>query len=313
MLKYVKDKEMKRIILILVFNFGVISLISQNPTVKFYLKDGSTKQYLIADIDSMNIIKSGDSSNITIVNKKTGSKQIINISKVKKIFFDDSTRIAFELSDSSSKDTTIYVRLQDLDSININTPEQFAYDTVRIANQIWMRKNLNVSRYRNGDTIAHVEDSVKWASLSTGAWCYYNNDPSNEAVYGKLYNWFAASDPRGLAPEGWHVPDYSEWTAMVSYLGDDSLAGGKLKENGTVHWLSPNSGATNESGFTALPGGFRNYDGRFNQISRLGAWWTNEKYDALFAYSRYMRYDDNKAPRLVARFINGFSIRCIKD
>lgn len=129
------------------------------------------------------------------------------------------------------------------------------YQTVLIGDQCWMMENLKVTHYRNGDPIPHVTDGVTWGNLTSGAYCNYNNDEGNVATYGRLYNWYAVDDSRNIAPAGWHVPSDAEWQTLVDYLGGDAVAGGKMKEAGTTHWASPNTGATNESGFTALPGG----------------------------------------------------------
>ena len=120
-----------------------------------------------------------------------------------------------------------------------------------------MAKNLSVARYRNGDKIPQVKTLQLGLGLQLGAWCWYNNDPANDSSYGRLYNYYAVADSRGLAPTGWHIPSDSEWTTLSTFLGGDAVAGGKMKEAGTAHWLDPNTGATNSSGFTALPGGLR--------------------------------------------------------
>ncbi|MGJ8593170.1 MAG: fibrobacter succinogenes major paralogous domain-containing protein [Aquaticitalea sp.] len=131
-----------------------------------------------------------------------------------------------------------------------------------IGAQNWSIRNLDVVTYRNGDPIPQVTDAEEWSNLTTGAWCYYNNDPANNATYGKLYNWYAATDPRGLAPEGYHVPENSEWFALITFLNSTSgNVGGVLKS--TTGWDAPNTGATNSSGFTALPGGRRLNTGIF--------------------------------------------------
>lgn len=148
-------------------------------------------------------------------------------------------------------------------------------DTVTIGTQTWDKCNLNVTTYANGDIIPQVTDPTVWSALTTGAWCYYNNDPSNEVVYGKLYNWFAVNDPRGLAPNGSHIPTNEEWTTLTTFLGGETVAGGKLKETGFCHWLSPNTDATNESGFTALPGGYRLPLGDFLDVNINGIWWSS--------------------------------------
>jgi uncharacterized protein (TIGR02145 family) len=127
--------------------------------------------------------------------------------------------------------------------------------TVVIGTQQWTDKNLDVLTYRNGDLIPQVKDSTAWAALTTGAWCYFNNDPSGYgAIYGKIYNWYAVNDPRGLAPLGWHIATSDEFETLRNALGGSAVAGGKLKTAGTGRWISPNTGATNESGFSALPG-----------------------------------------------------------
>ena len=141
-------------------------------------------------------------------------------------------------------------------------------ETVVIGTQEWTVKNLNVSRYRNGDVIPEVKDPKEWASLTTGAWCYYNNDPKNGAIYGKLYNWYAYNDSRGLAPEGFHIPSKTEWELLFSYLGGEDTAAGKLKSTKPL-WATPNKEATNISRFSALPGG-RRYEIRFKTSKFLG-------------------------------------------
>ena len=151
--------------------------------------------------------------------------------------------------------------------------------SVTIGTQVWTNNNLDITAYRNGDIIPQVTDPTAWAGLTTGAWCYFNNDHSNNAIYGKLYNWHAVNDPRGLAPAGWHIPTYEEWTTLGSSLGGNSIAGGKMKATGTNTlgtglWDSPNSDATNISGFSGLPGGFRYADGTFNYVGQLGYWWS---------------------------------------
>jgi uncharacterized protein (TIGR02145 family) len=149
------------------------------------------------------------------------------------------------------------------------------YKTVKIGTQEWTAENLNVEHYRNGDPIPQVQDKDEWAKLTTGAWCYYANTSENGKIYGKLYNWYAINDSRGLAPAGWHIPSDAEWTTLTDYLGGTTkekneggikywiieVVGGKLKA--TTLWDSPNTGATNSSGLTAFPGGFRDYNGSY--------------------------------------------------
>ena len=142
-------------------------------------------------------------------------------------------------------------------------PTKIRIDTdIIIGNQVWMPYNLNVDKYRNGDTIPEVTDNTDWGNLTTGAWCYYNNDPANGEIYGKLYNWYAVNDPRGLAPVGYQIPSNEDFTELSNFLGGDAIAGEAMKESGTSHWNSPNI-ATNSSGFNALPAGVRTLYGDF--------------------------------------------------
>lgn len=143
-------------------------------------------------------------------------------------------------------------------------------------NPNFTKTNYSGVQYRNGDIIPEVTDPTVWASLTTGAWCHFNNDPANEAVYGKLYNWYAITDPRGFAPIGYHVPSDAEWICLINVWGGQFTAGGKLKEAGTVHWLAPNAGATNVSDFTALPGGYRFNNGSYLGLEGVGYYWTSE-------------------------------------
>ena len=184
---------------------------------------------------------------------------------------------------------------------------------VTICNQIWATKNLDVTTYRNGDAIPQVTDPTQWANLSTGAWCYYNNDPANGPIYGKLYNWYAVNDVRGLAPQGWHVPSDSEWVSLETCLGGANIAGGKLKEAGTQHWANPNNSATNFSSFTGLPGGYINDLNIFGGISYVGYFWTKTDSSANYATAHYLFYFDSDVSRNNFTKNHGFSVRCLRD
>jgi uncharacterized protein (TIGR02145 family) len=184
---------------------------------------------------------------------------------------------------------------------------------ITIGTQQWMESNLEVATYRNGDVIPQVTDATAWAALTTGAWCYYNNDPANGAIYGKLYNWHAVNDPRGLAPTGWHIPTDAEWTTLTTTLGGASIAGGKMKSVGITLWTTPNNGATNESGFSALPGGYRNYNGPFYNIGIRGYWWSSSQLDSSYAWYRSLENSFGFATRNPNDKICGFSVRCLRD
>ena len=182
---------------------------------------------------------------------------------------------------------------------------------VRIGTQIWMIKNLNVSRYRNGDPIPQVTDETQWANLMSGAWCYYNNESSKGIIYGKLYNWYAINDPRGLCPTGYHIPTDAEWTVLTTFLGGEVVAGGKMKA--LTSWFSPNNEATNSSGFTGLAGGCRNDMGIFSGIYNNGTWWSSSEYVPSYAYSRSLSFYYGNAYQYIYGKTNGFSVRCLKD
>ena len=186
------------------------------------------------------------------------------------------------------------------------------YQTVTIGTQVWMVENLKTTKYRNGDPIPIVTDGTFYFQ-SAGVYCNYNNDANNSTIYGRLYNWKAVNDIRNIAPTGWHVPSDSEWSGLTAHLGTSLVAGGKLKEAGTTHWKNPNTGATNESGFTALPGGSNG--GTFSYIGSSGSWWTSTPNYQLVktAWVRYIDYDGNDVGRTFWHESNGLSVRCMKD
>ena len=187
------------------------------------------------------------------------------------------------------------------------------YKTVKIGNQWWIAENLNVDHYRNGDPVTQVQDPEKWANLTTGAWCYYDNDPANGNKYGKLYNWYAVNDSRNIAPKGWHVPSNAEWQTLLDYLGGSSVAGGKLKETGTSHWNSHNTDATNESGFAALPGGYRSSGGGYYFIRSHAYFCSSTEYDSDHAWYRALDYNYSAVYCHYFNKRNGFSVRCVMD
>jgi uncharacterized protein (TIGR02145 family) len=186
---------------------------------------------------------------------------------------------------------------------------------VTIGAQVWTGCNLSVTTYRNGNTIPQVTDPTAWAALTTGAWCHVNNDPANDAIYGKLYNWYAVNDPRGLGPVGYHVPTVVERDALITYLGGQSVAGGKIKEVGTCHWLSPNVGATDETGFTAFGAGVRDYDGTYRDFNYLGWFWTSTGFNTTLAnaFGASSAFDDLMAVGSAHDKKMGYSVRLLQD
>ena len=189
------------------------------------------------------------------------------------------------------------------------------YPTIGIGGQIWMAENLKTTHFRNGDEIPEISDYNGWNSLITAGRCSYNNDPSNSSVYGSLYNWYAVKDSRLIAPEGWHVPTDDEWDVLIKWIGGEDNAGSKLKEAGYDHWIFPNSGASNETGFTALPGGWRINMGNYFNLNTRGYWWasTNEYLPATFAHSVCLYNDSLKSDGLAVIKQFGLSVRCVKD
>jgi len=186
------------------------------------------------------------------------------------------------------------------------------YNTVTIGTQVWMKENLKVTKYRNGTAIGTTTGDISGETSPKYQWAYDGNE-SNVSTYGRLYTWYAATDSRGLCPTGWHVPTDSEWTTLTDYLGGGSVAGGKMKEAGTTHWSSPNTSADNSSGFTALPGGSRNYGGTFYSIGFGGSWWSATEYDTANAWDRFLYYYGSYANRNYFGKNYGFSVRCVRD
>jgi len=180
------------------------------------------------------------------------------------------------------------------------------YNTVTIGSQVWMAENLKVTKYRNGDVIGLRQSA-------------YNDNESNVATYGRLYEWNAVNDSRGISPAGWHVPSDAEWTVLINYLGGDAVAGGKLKESGTAHWQTPNSGATNETGYTALPGGQSDYLRTYGNMGSYGNWWSSTEVipDVIimqnYAWRRGLSYSNNGVSRVENKWGNSLSVRCVKD
>ena len=185
------------------------------------------------------------------------------------------------------------------------------YNIVTIGTQTWMVENLKTTKYRNSEAIPNVTDGATWGTLTTGAYCWYNNDAANKSTYGGLYNWYAVADSRNIAPVGWHVPTDSEWTTLTTYLGGVTVAGGKLKEPGTTHWYSPNADATNSSGFTALPGGCRSPG--FGDIGGYCYWWSSTEYSATHAWRWGVYYSYGEVSRSSYSKYYGYSVRCLRD
>jgi uncharacterized protein (TIGR02145 family) len=196
------------------------------------------------------------------------------------------------------------------------------YKTITIGYQTWMAENLRTTKYKNGENITLVKENDAWINLTEGAYCNYNNTKNLDTIAscGRLYNWFALSDNRNIAPKGWRVPTATDWITLITYLGDGDFAtglgtaGGKMKEIGIFHWISPNSDADNSTGFTALPGGYRSFNnGEFRLIGSNGYWWSTTENETIFAFIYQLFYYNKEIYRNIYSKNNGLSVRLIKD
>lgn len=213
--------------------------------------------------------------------------------------------------------STTFLSCSDNATDSTNTPN---YDYVQIGNQKWMAKNLDITSYRNGDPIRYASTAEEWVDAGNkgeGAYCIFENKTALATTYGLIYNWYAVNDPRGLAPQGWHVPSDDEWTTLETFLGGAG-AGGKLKATGTREaggglWNSPNTGATNETGFNALPGGFRNAVGTPYAIYLGSYFWTSTKLNSVLSWFRLLNTTDANITKNSSSPVIGCYVRCIKD
>lgn len=184
------------------------------------------------------------------------------------------------------------------------------YKTVTIGSQTWMAENLKVIKFRNGDAIPNVS-SLIGDSITSAAYCNYDNNPDN-STHGRLYNWYAATDSPNVCPYGWHIPSDSEWTTLINYLGEE-VAGGKMKEAGLTHWSSPNTGADNSSGFTAIPLGARYGQDLYFGLGMSTGYWSSTEVDSTDAWHRSLSSNYEKVGRYFSKKSFGISVRCIKD
>jgi uncharacterized protein (TIGR02145 family) len=197
------------------------------------------------------------------------------------------------------------------------------YPVVQINSQLWMAENLKTTSYNDGTAIPNKTIDENWAGAFTGTYCDYNNTPANSTTYGRLYNWMAVDNNaatkvasnggKNVCPTSWHIPTGTEWTILTTFLGGESVAGSKLKETGTNHWASPNTGATNETGFTALPGGYRHEFGTYFDIGSGGYWWSSTDDYIAGAWFWYLGYYVNSVGSYHYNKHYGYSVRCVRD
>jgi uncharacterized protein (TIGR02145 family) len=202
----------------------------------------------------------------------------------------------------------VYVFNTDLTYGSVTDVEGNIYKTILIGTQTWMAENLKTTKFNDGTIIPFIIDGTKWAGLSSPGYCWYNSD---SVSYGGMYNWYAVNSGN-LCPTGWHVPTDAQWTALSTYLGGENVTGGKLKETGTTHWYSSIT-ASNSSGFTALPGGYRTSGGDFSSIKRIGYYWTSTEASSTEVYFRDMSYNYTAMDKSSSSKLSGFSVRCIQD
>ena len=257
-------------------------------------------------------------------------KKIISILII--VFLSANTFAQTNMIIRKSDQSTIAVPISEIDSVyyedNSNVTltdiDGNTYNTVQIGTQVWMAEDLKVTHYPNGDAIPNVTDNADWGNLeddnTADAYCFYNND--NTTDYGALYTYAAAIgdnwvrdnvENQGVCPDGWHLPTDAEWTTLTDYLGGQIVAGGKMKEIGTTHWSSPNEGADNSSGFSALPSGNRTSNGNFYHLGDSNYWWSATEDNSNNAYSRKPRYNNAEVIRGIVYKSCGFSVRCVRD
>jgi uncharacterized protein (TIGR02145 family) len=205
--------------------------------------------------------------------------------------------------------TIVFLIFTDILTAQVTDKDGNSYNTTQIGSHIWMTENLNTSHFRNGDTIQEIENITEWLKAGDEgkpAWCYYNGDSVLGLKYHKLYNWYALNDPRGLAPDGWHIPSNFEWANLTGYLGGENIAGTKMKI--TNGW-----DGTNGSGFAALPGGYRNYSGIFSHIISIGSWWSSSEVDTTNAWSFTLGSGNGIVSKSYDNKRIGLSVRCLKN
>jgi uncharacterized protein (TIGR02145 family) len=262
---------------------------------------------VITEINAIDSIRFNTTSNDLLLIKNDGNTTTHVIANIENVTF-NAIRTSKHTctADSVHNSSIAYGTVVDFDG-NL-------YKSVIISNQEWMAENLKVTHYRNGDVIPFISDNTSWQNLANGAYTWYNNDSlTHQCPYGKLYNWFAVADSRNICPFGWHVPTQDEWTTLSDNLGGSLSAGSKLKSTGIQYWNTSNNDATNNSGFSGLPGGHRLPIGAFGAIINNGYWWTASAADNINANYRLLGYNTSELLSSNSDKTHGFSVRCIKD
>lgn len=285
---------------------GQVNGKNQLTKVIFEYDTTTTYTHTVSPVPDTTSLNSNISFSATLTNLIPNTKYHFRVSAQNETGEAHGADIAFTTTDT----TNIIINFNpDLIYDSIYDSEGNKYRTIQIGTQTWTAENLRSTRLNDDTDIPFVPDNYQWAALTTPGYCWFNND---SVGYGAIYNWYTVGTGK-ICPEGWHVPSDDEWTVLTDYLGGKSVAGGKLKEVGTSHWLNPNSGATNESGFTGLPTGYRNYSGGFNSISNYGFWWSSTEWSTTGAWYRDVYYGYTSVDRSNSSKKSGTTIRCLKD
>jgi uncharacterized protein (TIGR02145 family) len=285
---------------------SIISFCTLGQTLQNINKNTGTVSNVLTTIDSIRF--NGSSTTMEVV-LQNGTVESHSISDIQNVNF-----ISVNQSQHSCGANNVHNPAKTYGSMT--DQEGNVYKTIEIGNQEWMAENLKTSIYRNGEPIATNLTYLEWlnsAITQIGAWAFYNNISQYDCPYGKLYNWYAVADPRHVCPSGWHEPTDGEWTTLTDYLGGESVAGGKMKSTGFQYWFGSNTDATNESGFSGLPGGSRFSLGEFSNIGVNGIWWSSSENAIAYAWDRSLNYDDANAIRFPPNKTNGSFVRCLRD
>jgi uncharacterized protein (TIGR02145 family) len=313
---------MKKIFVIFAMLFSVCSLHSQEQKMVIELQDGTTVEYDINDIDSY-AYKYSEVAIIINIYLNDNSFVFYDSGKIDSLNFSSADQALFIFQDSETHE----YKFADIDRIEFKKKQNdVTFSTVQLCDQLWMAENLKVTHYRNGDEIPQVTDPNEWIGLTTGAWCYYNNEATNDDYNGKLYNWYAVNDPRGLAPEGWHVPSDAEWQELEICIGMEQSQTEKMGYRGTNEgsklagsYLWKTGELTNDpdfgsSGFNAVPGGYRFYmDGKFYYERQASLFWTSDEDPYNYSIFRNLFYLNTTIYRYNDKKTYGLSVRCVKD
>jgi len=285
---------------------GQVNGKNQLTTVTFQYDTTSNYTLAVSPVPDTTSLNKGVTFTFTLTGLKPKTKYHYRINAVNINGTGNGADVTFTTTDT----TKVIINFNpDLIYDSIYDSEGNKYRTIEIGTQTWMAENLRSTKLNDGTDIPFVLDVASWSGLTTPGYCWFNND---SVGYGALYNWYTVNTGK-LCPEGWHVPSDEEWTFLTDYLGGKSLAGGKLRETGTSHWKSPNDGATNETGFTGLPAGYRSATGSFSSFRDYGFWWSSTEWSSIGAWYRDVYYGYNSVDRSNSNKKSGANIRCLKD